>query len=355
MGWLVLVVLGGVAAYVLKPDERRRVARATLRPIEDAFFAYQDERARPDEFRDALRARARWPIATWASLAATAFIQRGAFGLLVGVAGLAQPALLVERMLGHTALIVLFVSGASIGTAIDFSHHPLTLIVDVTGGILATYGALLALVARGVLRRSSLTIPVRVLKRLAPAAFVFLVHALWTRALLQTSGLIPLALGFVFGFVLARDVVERPARIDRSAAVAIASLVIASGIALPFRGLVDARPEVARVVAVEDRTSNDYAAALAQFRLGAMKSEAVAQMIERRIEPELDQAQARLGALGRVPPEQQPLVAAAGEYITLRRESWQLRARALHKSNMRLLRDADDKERLSLAALEPLR
>ena len=60
-------------------------------------------------------------------------------------------------------------------------------------------------------------------------------------------------------------------------------------------------------------------------------------------------------ALGRVPPEQKTLVTAAQEYVTLRRESWQIRAKALHKSNMRLLREADEKERSSLAALERLR
>jgi hypothetical protein len=355
MGWLVLIVLGGVAAYVLKPDERRHVARATLRPIEDFWFAYQDERAKPDEFRDALHARTRWPIATWATLAATVVVQNGIFALLADVAGFLQPAVLVERLLGHTALLVLFVSGASVGTAIDFARHPLTFVIEPVGGIFATYGALIALSVRGVLRRSPLTIPLRMFRWLAPGAAIFVLHALWTQTLLQASGVIPLALGVVFGMVLSRDVAERTARVDRSAAIAIASLVIAAGIALPFRGIVDARPEVARVVDVEDRTSSDYAVAIAQFKLGAMKAEAVAQIIERRIEPQLDQAQARLGALGRVPSDQQPLVAAAGEFITLRRESWQLRAKALHKSNMRLLRDADEKERSSLAALDRLR
>src|SRR5690242_845217 len=108
MGWLVLIVLGGVAAYVMKPDERRKFARQALRPIQDFWFAYQDDRARPDEFRDALLARTRWPLATWALLATIAFVQRGVFALLFGVIGFAPPAILVERLLGHTALLVVF-------------------------------------------------------------------------------------------------------------------------------------------------------------------------------------------------------------------------------------------------------
>src|SRR5215471_4398111 len=124
MGWLlVLLVLGGVAAYVMKPDERLRVARATLRPIEDFWFAYQDERARPDEFRDALRARTRWPIVTGVIVAAqfTVFVSSpyahpGFFATLVEILGVIQAALLVERILGHVAVGVLFFSGAATGS-----------------------------------------------------------------------------------------------------------------------------------------------------------------------------------------------------------------------------------------------
>lgn len=394
MGLLVLIVLGGVAAYVMKPDERLRVARAGLRLVENSWFAYQDDRTKPDEFRDALRARTRWPLATWAILAAYAlvFVSMGAVGgdagalvrwggavapqttdgewwrlvtasfvhagfiaLLVDAAGLTQPAVLVERILGHAAFAVLYLSGAIIGTAIELTRHPLVVTVGPTGGILATYGLLLALVVRGTMRRSPMTVPLRALKRLAPAAGLFLLHALVTGALFQAAGMVPLGIGFVFGIVLARDAAERPARVNRSVAVAVATVIIAAGIAVPLRGIVDARPEVARILAVEDQTSSKYAAAIQQFRLGALKSEPIAQMIERQIEPELDQIDARLKALGRVPPEQQPLVTAAGEYMKFRRESWQLRAKAFRKSNMRLLRDADEKERAALAALERLR
>jgi rhomboid protease GluP len=394
MALLVLLVLGGVAAYVMKPDERRRFARAALRPVEDYWFAYQDERARPDEFREALRTRTRWPVATWAILTAyvlvfvamgaghddpgalvrwggsvapqttdgewwrlltASFVHAGFIALLVDVAGLTQPGLLVERMLGHAAFAVVYLSGATIGTVIELSRHPLVVTVGPTGGILAVYGVLLALLVRGVVHRSPMTVPIRVLKRLAPGAGIFLLHALWIGVLLQAAGAVPLAVGFVFGMVLARDAAERPARTDRSLAVAVATLIIAAGIGVPLRGIVDARPDVARVLAVEDRTANDYATVIQQFKLGALKGEAIAQTIERRIEPELDQIDARLAALGRVPGNQQALVAAAGEYVKLRRESWQLRAKGFHKSNMRLLRDADEKERAALAALERLR
>lgn len=394
MGWVVvLIVLGGVAAYVMRPDERLRVARAVLRPVEDVWSAIQDERARPDPFRDALHARTRWPLATWTIAAASVavfvamgghadantlihwggsaaplttgsdwwrllsapFVHAGFVALVVDIVGLMQPALLVERILGSAALAAVFLSGGTLATAIDLSIAPLDVSVGASGAVLAVYGTLLAVLGRGIIRRSAFTIPFRFVRWLAPAMAIFLTHAYWTGALQGPSGLVPLATGFVFGIVLARSMAEQPATLWRVAAIPAATLIIATGIVAPLRGIVDARPEIARVVADEDRTAREYAAAVAQFKGGAMKAEAVAQIIDRRIEPHLVETQARLRSLIHVPADQRPLVAAASDFVTLRLESWQLRAKALHTSNMRMLRAADDRERASLAVLDRIR
>lgn len=362
MGWLVLIVLASVAAYVMKPDERLRVAKKTLRPIEDLWFAYQDDRARPDAFRDALQERTRWPIVTALILAvdftiyvASPFAHPGFFGTLVGVLAIVQAALLVERILGHTAAGVLFVSGSAVGSVIDLSRQPLVPTFDSTGGVFAMYGALLAIVVRGLLNRSPMTIPVRALRPMVPAAALFALYGLGTGRLLNASGLVPLALGFVFGIVLARHMSESRAPINRVAAVAVATAFIVAIVGVPLRGVMDARPEIARLLELEERTAADYAKARDQFKLGAMKAEAVAQMIDKQIVPPMAEAQTRLRALTHVPAEQQPLLSAAGEYVALRIDTWQLRSRALHKSSMRLLRDAEEKERTALAALDRLR
>jgi hypothetical protein len=56
-----------------------------------------------------------------------------------------------------------------------------------------------------------------------------------------------------------------------------------------------------------------------------------------------------------VPPEHQPLVAAAQEYLRQRDESWRLRAEALRTANLGMLRKAERTERLSLETLSSLR
>jgi hypothetical protein len=133
------------------------------------------------------------------------------------------------------------------------------------------------------------------------------------------------------------------------------TLVVAVVSAVPLRGMADVRPEISRVLAVEESTASLYRGAVAQFKLGAVSADALAQVIERKITPELHAVQARLKTLGRVPPEHQPLVANAEEYLKLRDESWRLRAAALHKSSMPALRKAETAERASLEALERIK
>jgi rhomboid protease GluP len=385
-------VLGGVGVYVMKPDERIRVARAVLRPIEDVWFAIQDERARKDPLRDALGARTRWPLITWTIAALNAvifilgghgdpdslvrwggsvaplttggdwwrlltapFVHPGFIALVVTIAGLLQPAMLVERLLGPVALATVFLSGGVLSTVIHLSINPLEVSAGATGAVLAVYGTFLAVLVRGAMRRSEFTIPLSVLRWLAPAATVFLLHALWTGDLPGPAGLVPLATGFVFGIGLAGTMADGWTPAGRAAAMPIATVIIAAVIGWPLRGVMDARPDIARVVVDEDRTARDYASATTQFKLGALKAEAVAQIIEHRIEPVLMETQTRLHSLTHVPPDQAPLLTAANDFVALRIESWQLRARALHKSNMRMLRDADDKERASLALLDKIR
>jgi rhomboid protease GluP len=392
MGLLVLLVLGGVGVYVMKPEERLRAARAVLRPIEDVWFAVQDERARKDPFRDALSARTPRPVLAWTIAAMNAvifvmgghgdpdtlvrwggsvaplttggdwwrlltapFVHAGFIALVVSIAGFLQPAMLIERLLGPVALATVFLSGGILSTVIHLSNDPLEVSAGATGAVLAVYGTLLAVVVRGALRPSEFTIPRQTLRLLAPASGVFLLHALWTGDLTGQAGLVPLATGFVFGIVLASTMAEGWTPAWRTAAMPIATAVIAAFIGVPLRGVMDARPDIARVVVEEDATTRDYASAIAQFKLGALKAEAVAQIIERRIEPVLMDTQTRLRSLTHVPPDQEPLLTAANDFVALRIESWQLRAKALHKSNMRMLREADDKERASLALLDKIR
>jgi len=137
--------------------------------------------------------------------------------------------------------------------------------------------------------------------------------------------------------------------------VMAAAMLIAAAAVLPLRGIVDVRPEIAAIVAVEERTAGSYEAAVAKFRLGRLPAKALVQLIDRTIIPELQAVRVRLTALRGVPREQQPLVAAAEEYLRLREQSWHDRVAGLLKSKMDMLRKAEETERAALDAFQKIR
>ena len=189
---------------------------------------------------------------------------------------------------------------------------------------------------------------------MAPATTIFILYGL-ARSQGNGAELVGLVTGLVCGLVLLRGVSERTPP-PRRIAIAVAITVgIALALAIPLRSMTDARPEIARVIEFETRTAEAYKAAVNQFRLGAINAEALAKVIERTIVPDLQEVLTRVTALKRVPPVQEAMVMGAEMYLRLREQSWRLRAEALHKSNMKSLRKADEAEHESLEAFEQLK
>jgi membrane associated rhomboid family serine protease len=346
----------------------------------------------------------------WSRLWLSLFVHAGLIHLLVNIAGMAQVGLLLERMLGPIAVTVVFFGAGIFASLENVSSHPIAVSSGAAGAIFGLYGLLAATVLWTFLQRGRLPaiempttgfdlkslftrsepmvglgliseptapaepsepysperpeplepnepsepaflVPLSTLKRLAPAVAIFLLYSMATDGIgsPELSGLVA---GFACGLVLASGVAAAKPGFVRLGATTAAALIVAMVSAFLLRGLADVRPEMARVVAIEGRTTVAYKSAVEQFKLGTLSAEALAKMIDQKITPELVDAQARLKTLGRVPPEHQPLVASAEEYLRLRDASWRQRAAALHKSNMGGLRQADKIERASLEAFQ---
>ena len=139
----------------------------------------------------------------------------------------------------------------------------------------------------------------------------------------------------------------------RTAAAALMMIALASvaGWTL-IRPPRDIKGEIDNLVATEASTTAAYDTAVAQFRLGTMTAAALAQVIDRRIRPELHVVSMRMLSLENVQREQLVMLEKAKEYVRLREETWRLRAAALQKRDMVALRRVETSERASLAALE---
>jgi membrane associated rhomboid family serine protease len=412
---LALLVIGGYLIYVLSPDERKALLQKGLTIAREAKDRADEIRLEPDPFRDGLKQRSplvlvvpalifinvtiyifmvlggaafdtdsiiawggnigmRTTNGEWWRLLMSIFLHAGLFHLIVSIAGMTQVGMLLERMLGHAAVAVVYVAAGLLASVQNISAQSVAVTYGDAGAIFGLYGVLLAVMMWSKLKRraepealsldspsepleapapAALEIPLTALKRMAPAAGIFFLYTLVSG--IGTAELSGLMAGFICGLVLASNASEEAAPLWRVGATATAAVLILVVGAYPLRGVSDVRPEIAKVVELEGRTAASYQKAVDQFKLGHISADALAREIDRSIVPELRAASARLKTLTKVPPEHQPLLASAEEYLRLRDESWRLRAQALHKSNLPALREADRTERASLEALEKLK
>jgi membrane associated rhomboid family serine protease len=323
----------------------------------------------------------------WWRLLSSLFVHTGLLQLVVNGAALVQLGLILERLVGHVTFAAVYVAAGVLASLVSLSDYPMAVSTGASGAIFGLYGLLLASSAwtaihhaparqaeappvsadtfgfrelpqdppdervgvagapeSDVVRPPAIVITLTAAKRLAPVAAAFTLYNLIGEGLGIGAEVAGFSAGFICGAVLTRGV-----------SASTPPVIVAVASAVPLRGVTDVRPEISRLIAVEQRTASTYQSAVRQFKLGTLNAEALAQVIERKITPELHAMQARLKTLGRVPPEHQPLVASAEEYLRLRDESWRLRAAALHKSSMPALRKAETAERASLQAFERIK
>jgi rhomboid protease GluP len=390
---LAVVVLGGYAIYVITPEERRRLldrGEAVVRRTTGGVTRHLQE-----PFSDALRTRTRWPIVTlalvalnlglfaamhagaggiadpamlvawggnvgprttngeWWRLVTSIFVHASFWHLLANMAGLVQLGMMLERLVGHAAFAMVYVAAGVFGSLVSVFASPLGVSVGASGAIFGLYGLLIASMIWGRIRRSAMTIPLQALKPMGPAAAVFVLYRVVSspRDGAELAGLVA---GFACSVILAKGVSERKPGGLRIAATVAVTLAIAIITAAPLRAMTDARPEIARVVAFEERTTGAYQLKVDQFKLGAIGAKALALLIDGTIRPELEALRSRVQGLERVPAVQQPLLASAGEYLRLRSESWRLRSEGLRQSSQRTLRKADEAEHASMRAYQEI-
>jgi len=372
----------------LRDRARSVVATPVLIAINIAVFVGLVSGARPMSDGNAL---IHWganygPATTngeWWRLVTAMFVHPGPARLLVYSMCLWQAGNVIERLVGRYAFCAVYLFGGIFAGLIGISVRPLTIAWGASASLFALYGVLIAAMLWCSRQPSPLRVPRLAMTRFAAPLGLFLLLAVSGDGLTFSGELAGLLIGFLAGAVLTWNVASgTPDRRWLAAATGIA-LVAAVMSAMPMRGLVDARAEMARVVATEERTAALYNESAGAFTKGRLSGDSMADLIQRSIMPELQAADGRLRALNRVPVEQQPLLDSAAEYLRLRRESWKLRADGLrraealmhpaagrhpesgdsrrhrleteYRANLAVLGHAESAERASLQALQKIR
>jgi membrane associated rhomboid family serine protease len=397
---LLLIVFGGIAFKMMSPADRARHLATALDFTRQVKATIAQPRPLYEAFKDALRARSRHLVVTpalvminaavfgamlvgvsaiadpdtllgwgasigtrttngeWWRLVTSVFVHTGLFQFIVTMAVLAQLGAVLERLVGRAAFGAVYLSAGVFTGLIHLSSHPVVVTVSSAGAVFGLYGLLLATLTwqifRQTLRRrtsnaepgteettdAGVTIPPTAIKRLGYGALLFL---LWSavNGLAGAGEVIGLAVGFGYGTIVARRASIRSPEMREVGGVSAAALVIAIACAVPLRNISDVTPEITRVVATEERTTTAYQAAFNAFKKGRLSAEALAQLAERKIVPELQAVDARLTALKNVPPEHQAVVTDAHEYLRLRSNAWRYKADVIRRTNAAPLRSPE--------------
>ena len=307
----------------------------------------------------------------WWRLVTSTFVHTGTLQLLVTVAVLSQLGAMLERLVGRLAFAAVYVSAGAFAGLISIASHPVSVSAGGSAAVFALYGLLIGVLPWQLLRQrgshsdpgpaldqeqeqeqgqepdaesiamTCATMPLAVIKRIGCGFGLFILYSAWTglAGAAEAGGFL---VGVGYGLALGWPVVTRHPRIGHVASAMTACAAIAIACALPLRNIADVKPEIARTIAAEERTSAAYQSALDAFRKGRMTAEALAEVAERSNVPALEAVEARLEALRNVPPEHRPLVSDAREFLRLRCQSWQLRAAAIRRTEA-ALRGAHDK------------
>lgn len=386
---IVVAVLGGVAYRIATPEERERYFALAMLTIRRLKVAVTQPGPEYDAFRDALRERTssmfvmpaialmniavfagllfggramtdgatlldwgaslgtRTTNGEWWRLLTSSFVHTAMLQLLVSIAVLIQIGGMIERLAGRLLLAVVYLSAGVFAGLADISSHPIAVTIGAPAAIFGLYGFVLAPLLRHLRRHvlghertdhieavvpdtadGHVTIPFVAVKRIGIGAAAFIVYSA-ASGHAHAAEFIGALVGLTYGLVLTRRVSEQQPPMGLVVFGAAAAAIVAVALAFPHRHIADVESEIARVLAIEARTSAAYQAGADALKKGRATSDALAQLAERTIVPELQAADVRLKLLTNVPQENQDLVANAREYLRLRCASWHARADAL--------------------------
>jgi membrane associated rhomboid family serine protease len=284
----------------------------------------------------------------WWRLVTATFVHTGLLGLVANMTGLVRVAGVLERMVGPLAFVGVYLVAGIFATVISLASNPLDVTAGASGAVCGVYGLLLTAWIRGTFPRSALTIPFEVIKVAGPFAAAFVALNVLDAGVPLAGEAFGLFVGVAAGTALVRRVSEYKPPPSRMVATFATAVVIAVAATVPVRGIVDIRPELRAIVALEDRTVSTYQAAVTRYRAGRMSDQVLASVIEDRILPQFGTARKTLQAKGRVVRRDEPFIADAREYLRLREQSWRLRLDGLTGAGMAKLREAEARERSAL-------
>jgi rhomboid protease GluP len=394
VSWIpAILILGGLVVYFMTPAERAALVRRCQRLLQQAWSEVVRRRTRcPGE---AAQPAAPLPLATWCiaianlsvfvamywggafgspealvswgasvgprttngewwRLATAIFVHGSTLHMLAVLGGLIPVGCFTERLVGPFALLSVYVAAGTLAGLVRLSSSPVTVTAGGSAAVLGIYGLLTATLVWSLLRGSRVRISWRAAKRILLGVALFVVYTVVTGGVGPAAAAAAAAGGAISGLLMAKGAVDHKPAARRVALLVVDTVALIVLFAVPLRGMADVKPEIRRLLAIEEQATRRFDAALDRFRNKPIPTAELAQLIDLTILPDIRSARHDLAALERVPRDHQRLVAAADQYLRLCDETWRLRSEGLRTSRMRLLQDAGRKEGEARDALRQL-
>lgn len=292
----------------------------------------------------------------WYRLLSSTFVHVGLVHLLFNMYVLQDAGRVVERLLGHSSFLVLYLLAGLGGALLSTTAQPTIVSAGASGAVFGVYGGLF-----GFLLRQRRALPQATLRRFfrtggmflaCNVAFGFLVEGIDVFA--HVGGLIT---GFGSGLLLATPLrrERRAAQRWRALAVGAAGLAVVVATTWASLGRVSALDaELERLRATESRVLHTYNSAATKAREGRLSDAEFSRTLRRDVLPPWRRARHSFEALADVPESQRGLHAGLVQYMGLREQAWSLLARAAEQGDPELLRRATEKQAAADARLGQL-
>jgi len=285
----------------------------------------------------------------WWRMFTCMFLHIGVLHLLFNMVALWNVGGFMERLLGSTGFLVLYLLAGLLGSVASVAWNPFVVSAGASGAIFGLYGGLLAFLVRHRAMQQHASLAALRTNTLAFLGYN-LVYGFIIQGIDMAAHLGGLAGGFVCGFVLTPSLTfaGRTRRQGRSVLVGIMGLGLIIGLTESLPPVEDVRSRLQQFASVEAISLATLHRAMTQLQQGNITTTEVARILEQEVLPPWRaqrDALHRLTTLSRLPVWEKRQVAALVEYITVRQEGWELLEEGLRKNDPRALKSAEEKQR----------
>lgn len=288
----------------------------------------------------------------WWRLLTSMFLHGGLLHLAFNMYVLWQIGPLVERLLGNSGYLLIYLVSALAGGLVSLAWNPYSASVGASGAIFGIFGTLLGFLTMH--RRG--WIPEEVVSSLRNSALVFIGYNVvfgfvrsGTDVAAHAGGL---AAGFLCGLLLS-DTEKRRAR-NGILALGSAIVLVAGGSALPRP--VDLRVELQKLQALEKKTLATFNGALQEVGSGKLRQSALADSIEKDVLPDWVREKDTLAKLiPRLRGKQHEVVTTLVQYMDARQQGWTMLVQGTRSNRVDLIRQGTLKQVEAVAVLKKLK